>query len=118
MQFELRYPKYLKFTNIRTMCEAFSKPLVTKTLLGEVHKLLDMYLKVTSRMSSIRDFRPQTTHELPKKQESRKQEAGPPGQLPTVDALSQIDYGHTSHFKDCKEVCLCQQTTQRAFWKL
>ena len=68
--------------------------------------------------SSIHDFRahifcPQTTQELPKKHH----EAGPPGQLPT-DVLSQIDYGHTRHGKDCKEVCLCQRTTQRAFWKI
>ena len=28
-----------------------------------------------------------------------------------LDALSQIDYGHTRHCEDC----LCQQTTQRAF---
>ena len=34
---------------------------------------------------------------------------------PTTDALSQIDYGHTRHCEDCKEVCLCQRTTQRAF---
>ena len=60
--------------------------------------------------SSICDFRahifyPQTTQELPKKHYG----AGPPEQLPT-DALSQIDYRHTRHCKDCKEVCLCQRT--------
>ena len=38
-------------------------------------------------------FRPQTTQELPKKQN----EAGPPEQRPT-DALSQIYYGHTRHY--------------------
>ena len=31
-------------------------------------------------------------------------------QLPP-DALSQIDYGHTRHCEDCKEVCVCQRTT-------
>ena len=51
-------------------------------------------------------FCPQTTQELPK----RHNEVGPPEQLPT-DALSQIDYGH------CED-CLCQRTTQRAFWKI
>ena len=44
-------------------------------------------------------FYPQTTQELPKKHH----EAGPSEQLPT-DALSQIDYGHTRHCEDCKEV--------------
>ena len=34
-----------------------------------------------------------------------------PEQLPT-NALSQIDYGHTRHCEDC----LCQRTTQKAFW--
>ena len=38
-------------------------------------------------------------------------------QLPP-DALSQIDYGHTRHCEDCKEVCVCQRTTQRAFKKI
>ena len=41
--------------------------------------------------------------ELPKK----PHEAGLPEQMPT-DALSQIDYGHTRHCEDCKDVCLCQ----------
>ena len=43
--------------------------------------------------------------------------AGLPKQLPT-DALSQIDYWHTIHCEGCKEVCLRQQTMQRAFWKI
>ena len=58
-------------------------------------------------------FCPQMTQELPKKH----YEAGPPEQLPT-GALSQIDYGHTRHCEDCKDNCLCQRATQRAFWKL
>ena len=37
-------PEVRQVTNIRTMCEAFNKTPVTKTLLGEVHKLLRMYL--------------------------------------------------------------------------
>ena len=41
--------------------------------------------------------------------QSRQNRLNP--QLPT-DALSQIDYRHTKHFKDCS----CQRTTQRAFW--
>ena len=61
--------------------------------------------------SDIGDFRPlifcpRATKELPR----NYHEAGPPIQLPT-DALSQIDYGHTRHYEDCKEVCLCQRTT-------
>ena len=84
------------------MREAVNKTPVTKTLLGEVHN--SYVFNVTS---SIRDFRahifyPRTSQELPK----MHHEAGPPEQLPT-DALSQIDYGHTKHCYDCKEVCLC-----------
>ena len=37
-------PEVRQVTNIRTMCEAFNKTPVTKTLLGEVHKFLRMYL--------------------------------------------------------------------------
>ena len=37
-------PEVRQVTNIRTMCEAFNKSPVTKILLGEVHKLLRMYL--------------------------------------------------------------------------
>ena len=37
-------PEVRQVTNIRTMCEAFNKTPVTKTLLREVHKLLRMYL--------------------------------------------------------------------------
>ena len=37
-------PEVRQVTNIRTMCEAFNKNAVTKTLLGEVHKLLRLYL--------------------------------------------------------------------------
>ena len=33
-------PEVRQVTNIRTICEAFNKTAVTKTLLGEVHKLL------------------------------------------------------------------------------
>lgn len=55
-------------------------------------------------------FCPQTTQELPKKHH----ETGTRKKLPT-DALSQIDYEHTRHYEDSKEVRLCQQ---RAFWKI
>ena len=37
----------------------------------------------------------------------KNHEAGSSEQLPT-HALSQIDYGHTGHYYNCKEVCLCQ----------
>ena len=63
---------------------------------------------ITSDIGNFRPhiFCPQATKELPRKHH----EACPPIQLPT-DALSQIDYGHTRHYEDCKEVCLCQRTT-------
>ena len=79
-------------TNIRTMCKAFNKPPVIKTLLGEVYKLLRLYL--TLPMASVTSERtlicPPSTQELPKKY----QEAGWSEQVPTY-ALSQIDYGQT-----------------------
>ena len=34
-----------------------------------------------------------------------------------TDALSQIDYGHSRHCEDWKEVCLCQLKTPKVFWK-
>ena len=37
-------PEVRQVTNIRTICKAFSKTPVTKTLLGDVHKLLRLYL--------------------------------------------------------------------------
>ena len=109
-------PKYVRLQNIRTMCEAFNKTPVTKTLLGEVHKLLRMYwtLPVASATSE-RTF--SAPRRLKNYLRSTMIEAGPPEQLPT-DTLSQINYGHTRHCKDCKEFCLCQRTTQRAFWKI
>ena len=33
-------PEVRQVTNIRTICEAFNKPPVAKTLLGEVHRVL------------------------------------------------------------------------------
>ena len=58
-------------------------------------------------------FCSQTTQELPKKHHDARM----PEQL-TTNALSQINYRHTRHYEDCKEVCLCQQTMQTAFWKI
>ena len=85
-------PKVRQVTNIRTMCKVFNKTPVTKTLLGEVHKLLRLYLTlpVASATSECTFFCPLSTQELPKKHH----EAGTSEQLPTY-ALSQIDYGHT-----------------------
>ncbi|XP_068697297.1 zinc finger MYM-type protein 1-like [Montipora foliosa] len=37
------HPEVRQVTNIRTICEAFNKTPVTKTQLGEVHKLLRLY---------------------------------------------------------------------------
>jgi len=37
-------PEVRQVTNIRTICKAFNKTPATKTLLGEVHKLLRLYL--------------------------------------------------------------------------
>ena len=74
------------------MCKAFNKPPVTKTLLGEVYKLLRLYLTlpVASVTSEGTLFCPPSTQELSKKH----QEAGSSEQVPTY-ALSQIDYGQT-----------------------
>ena len=49
-------------TNIRNMCEAFNKTPVTNTLLGEVHKLLRLYL-------TLYLWHRPSTQELPKKQD-------------------------------------------------
>ena len=53
-------------TNIRTMCEASNKTPVTKTLLGEVHKLLRLYLTlpVASATSERICFFPPSTQEV------------------------------------------------------
>jgi len=40
-------PEVRQVTNTRAICEAFNKTPVTKTLLGEVHKLLRLYLTFT-----------------------------------------------------------------------
>ena len=40
-------------TNIRTICEAFNKTPVTKTLLGEVQKLLQMYMTVENLSKDV-----------------------------------------------------------------
>ena len=81
-----------------------------KTLLGEVHKR--MYLtNYLWHWAWI--FCPKMTQELPKKHH----EAGPPQKLPT-NVLLQINYGHTRHCQNCKEICLCQQTRQKVFWKI
>ena len=47
-------PEVRQVTNIRTICEAFNKTPVTKTLLGEVHKLLRLYLTFERTFSSLR----------------------------------------------------------------
>jgi len=39
-------PEVRQVTNIRTICEAFNKTALIKTLLGEVHKLLRLYLTI------------------------------------------------------------------------
>lgn len=72
-----------------------------------------MYLALPVKSTTSERFCPQTTHELHKKHH----EAGPLEQL-TTDALSQIDYGNTRHCENCKELCWCQETTQRTFWKI
>lgn len=58
-------------------------------------------------------FCSQTSQKLIKKHH----EALPPEQLPS-DALSQINYGRTRLCDYCKEVCVCQRTTQRVFRKI
>ena len=48
-------PEVLQVTNMRTICGAFNRTPVTKTLLGEVHKLLRLY--VTSPVASANSER-------------------------------------------------------------
>ena len=74
------------------MCETFNKIPVNKMQLGEVHKLLRLYLTLpaASATSERTFFCPPLTQELPKKHH----EAGSSERVPTY-ALSQIDYGHT-----------------------
>ena len=97
-------------TNIRTICEVFNKTPVTKTLLGEVHKLLRLYLTlpVASATSECTFFCPQSTQELPKKHhEARSSE-----QVPTY-ALSQIDYGHTLDTFEIAKRCACAKELRK-----
>jgi len=51
-------PEVRQVTNVRTICEAFNKTPVTKTLLGEVHKLLRLYLTFVpvASATSVRTF--------------------------------------------------------------
>ena len=88
-------PEVRQVTNIRTMCEVFIKTPITKTLLGEVHKLLRLYLTlpVASATSEHTFFCPPSTQEL----RNKHHEAGSFEQLPTY-VLSQIDYGHTGQY--------------------
>ena len=53
------------------------------------------------------------SQELPKKHH----EAGLPEQMLT-DALSRINYGHTRHCEDCKNVCLCNKKCKGHFEKI
>lgn len=60
-------------------------------------------------------FYQQTTQILPKKHH----EAGSPEQLPTnITHCNKSITDTLDTVKDCKEVCLCQRTTQKAFWKI
>ena len=44
-------PEVRQVTNTRTICEAFNTTPVTKTLLGEVPKLLQMYMMTLGNLS-------------------------------------------------------------------
>ena len=97
------------------------RPLKQKTGKGRAphvlsrKTLLRMYLTIpVTSATSERTFsvlRRLKDYQRSTMKQSRQNRLNP--QLPT-DALSQIDYGHTKHCEDC----LCQQTTQRAFWKI
>ena len=73
----------------------------------------NMPMTLATSESTFSALRLLKNYSVPKKHH----EAGLPEQLPT-DLLSQIDYWHTIHCEDCKEVCLRQRTTQRAFWNI
>ena len=44
-------------------------------------------------------------------------ESGPPKNCLLMHC-DKSKYGHTRHCEDCKEVCLRQRTTRRAFWRI
>ena len=82
--------------------------------------LEDTFTDVFDITSDMADFKahihifcPQTTCELSKKHH----ESGPPKNCLLMHC-DKSKYGHTRHCEDCKEVCLCQRTTRRAFWRI
>ena len=108
-------PEVRQVANIRTICEAFNKTPVTKTLLGEVHKLLRLYstLPVASATSE-RTF--SSLRRLKSYLRSTKNQNRLNNCLFLHCHKSVTDtLGHCRH---CKEVCSCKPTTQKTFWKI
>lgn len=107
-------PEVRQVTNIRTTCEAFNKTPVTKMLLGEVHKLLRLYLTLpvasaTSEhtFSSLRRLK---TYFKSTMNQNRLNNC-----LLLNCHKSIID--KIRHCRHCKEACLCKRTMQKTFGK-
>ena len=80
----------------------------------------DTFTDVTDITCDMADFKahihifcPMTSCELSKKHHG----AAPPKNCLLMHC-DKSKYGHTRHCEDCKEVCLCQRTTRRAFWRI
>ena len=107
-------PQRFRAENKASSARSFNKNPGTKHCKERSTTLTDVF-EINCGIGAFRAhiFCPPATQELPKKHH----EVGSPEKLPT-DAFWKVDYGHTRHCEDCKEVCLCQRTTQRAFWKI
>ena len=75
--------------------------------------VFDITCDMADFKAHIHIFCPQTSYELSKK----RHEATPPKNC-LVTHCDKSKYEHTRHSEDCKEVCLCQRTTRRAFWRI
>ena len=75
--------------------------------------VFDITCDMADFKAHIHIFCPQTTCELSKKHH----ESGTPKNCLLMHC-DKSKYGHTRHCEDCKEVCLCQRTTRRAFWRI
>lgn len=108
-------PEVPQFTITRTACKVFNKTLVTKTLAWEVHKLSWMYMTLyVASKTSERTF--SALRRLKNYLRSTLKQDRINNCL--LYALSQVDYRHTLHYKDYKEVRLCQRTMQGTFCKI
>ena len=99
---------------IRTMCETFNGAPVTKTLLGEVHKLLRLYLTLSvASMTSERTFfalRQLKNYLRSTTKQDRLNCVLMHYHKSLTDTLDTV--------KIATEFCLCQRFTQRTFWEM